>query len=112
MLKPLPVQNGQTEVLGDQAFVTVRVEEGGEAREDGTGRNLEGLLMRADEAVRTEYTMEDCLTAPVARGTPVGKVEYILGDTVYRRDIIVTEDELGAVDPQWCLLQILGRFLL
>lgn len=112
VLKPLPVQNGQTEVLGDQAFVTVRVEEGGEAREDGTGRNLEGLLMRADEAVRTEYTMEDCLTAPVARGTPVGKVEYILGDTVYRRDIIVTEDELGAVDPQWCLLQILGRFLL
>ncbi|MCI9189363.1 MAG: D-alanyl-D-alanine carboxypeptidase [Lachnospiraceae bacterium] len=104
MLKPLPVRNGQTKVLGDQAFVTVRVEEGGEGRE--------GLLMRADEAVRTEYTMEDHLTAPVSRGTSVGKVEYFLGDTVYRTDIIVTADELGAVDPQWCLWQILGRFLL
>ena len=104
ILKPLPVRNGQTKVLGDQAFVTVRVEEGGEGRE--------GLLMRADEAVRTEYTMEDHLTAPVSRGTSVGKVEYFLGDTVYRTDIIVTADELGAVDPQWCLWQILGRFLL
>ncbi len=104
ILKPLPVRNGQTKVLGDQAFVTVRVEEGGKGRE--------GLLMRADEAVRTEYTMEDHLTAPVSRGTSVGKVEYFLGDTVYRTDIIVTADELGAVDPQWCLWQILGRFLL
>ena len=41
-----------------------------------------------------------------------GSVEYILGDTVYRRDKIVTAGDLGAVDTEWCLMQILERFLL
>ncbi len=105
VLKPLPVQNGQTDILGDQAYMAVRVESGEGMRE--------GVLMRADETVQVQYTLEtDRLTAPVAENTPVGSVEYILGDTVYRRDKIVTAGDLGAVDTEWCLMQILERFLL
>ncbi len=105
VLKPLPVQNGQTDILGDQAYMAVRVESGEGMRE--------GVLMRADETVQVQYTLEtDRLTAPVEENTPVGSVEYILGDTVYRRDRIVTAGELGAVDTEWCLRQILERFLL
>ncbi len=178
LLKPIPVQNGQTARLGADAFVAVRLvreeaeitagiaeektgtesgtaESGTETAGDmagngagiagdvagsGTGieinmtgigaesgirnnglvgytgadsgKNLDGLLMRADENISVQYTIEESLTAPVAKNMTVGSVVYMVGDTVYRTEIIVTADELGAMDSKWCLRQILDRFLL
>lgn len=177
LLKPIPVQNGQTDRLGTEAFVAVRLagagaeptaegiekewpeteggvpgngtendmvgngaeieshiaesgvgtgnsmpEAGAESSTgyNGTdghtgvngGKNLDGLLMRADENISVQYTIEESLTAPVAENTPVGSVVYKVGDTVYRTETIVTAEEKGAVDSEWCMRQILDRFLL
>lgn len=76
------------------------------------GKNLEGLLMRPDENVSVQYTLEECLTAPVAKNMPVGSVVYMVGGQVYRTETIVTAEDVGAVDPKWCMEQILDRFLL
>ena len=68
--------------------------------------------MRTEEEVRVEYRMEDVLTAPVAEGTPVGSIDYIVGDTVYKQEIIVTGSGLDAIDLEWCVGEILKRFVL
>ena len=106
LLKPIPVQNGQTARLGAEAFVAARV-----AGVNG-GKKLDGLLMRADEDISVQYIIEESLTAPVAENMPIGSVVYKVGDTVYRTETIVTAEEKGAVDSEWCLRQILDRFLL
>ncbi len=112
-LKPLPVQGGQTARLGTEAFVAVRLaSDEGENAAEGIAEGLDGLLMRADENISVQYTIEESLVAPVAKNMPVGSVVYMVGDKVYRTETIVTADELGAVDSEWCLRQILHRFLL
>lgn len=112
-LKPLPVQGGQTARLGTEAFVAVRLaSDEGENAAEGIADGLDGLLMRADENISVQYTIEESLVAPVAKNMPVGSVVYMVGDMVYRTETIVTADELGAVDSEWCLRQILQRFLL
>lgn len=75
-------------------------------------RDVEGLLLRGDEAVRVDYSWEKTLTAPVQSGTKVGTVTYSVDGRVYRTEEIVTTDEVDAVDFSWCLRQVFGRFLL
>ncbi len=118
-LNPIPVLNGQTARLGADASVAGRVAgrgadggDSGAAEAGENGKNLEGLLMRADETVSVKYTLAESLTAPVAEGTPVGSVVYMVDDKICRTETIVTADGIGAVDPEWCLKQILDRFLL
>lgn len=120
-LNPLPVVNGQTARLGEQAYVKVRLAESKESilmpekGEEGTQTsetNLEGLLMREDEKITVKYTLRESLTAPVSEGTEVGAVSYLVDNTVYRTENIVTADNVGAVDPEWCARQVLKRFLL
>lgn len=116
LLKAIPVQNGRSDRLGAEAVVDVRI---ADAEEIGNGQGeafpsacRDGLLMKADEEIRVEYTLADGLTAPVACGMPVGKVDYIVDNTVYRREWIVTADSLDEIDQEWCMRQVLKRFIL
>ena len=59
-----------------------------------------------------KYTVAESLTAPVEENTPVGSVDYLVNDTVYRREMIVAAEQIEAVEPKWCVQQILVRFLL
>lgn len=102
-LNSILVLEGQTDILGDTACTAVEI--GG-----STGRTK--LLLRADEQIRVEYTVADHLTAPVAEGTQVGSVEYSVDGIVYRQETIVTKGAVGRIDPQWCVWQVLERFLL
>ena len=68
--------------------------------------------MRDDEEIRVEYTVEEVLTAPVESGTTVGTISYLVGDTVYKEENIVTADRVMEIDLKWCGRQILYRFLL
>lgn len=117
-LKPVPVLNGQTGVLGDTAYAKLAVAEGGaDGREDhgfeegGSGQNVEGLLLRTDEEIKVEYSWEKALTAPVESGTQVGEIRYIVDGIVYKRDRIVAIDSVAEIDFGWCLRMVLGRFL-
>lgn len=101
LLKPVPVLNGQTDILGETAYTGLAVVEGG---------TVGGLLLRADEEVRVEYDWEKTLAAPVESGTPVGEIRYIVDGVVYKQDQIVTMDPVAEIDFEWSLRQVLRRF--
>lgn len=138
LLKPVPVLNGQTKLLGGTAYTGIAVAKYDAVREGGTGKaekaageelkiieqesteqedgevgimNVEGLLLRADEEVQVEYDWEKTLTAPVERGTQVGEIRYMVEGTVYKRERIITVDSVSKINFEWCLGQVLGRFL-
>ena len=119
VLQPIPVEEGRTEVFGETAYVEVAVagrdsaETG--ATDDRADRELldsERLLMRADEQILVDYTVEEILTAPVKSGTRVGTVEYSVGGVVYWEEAIVTADTVERIDFRWCLEEIFERFIL
>ncbi len=140
-LKPILVTDGQTEILGETAYVPVEVrvqdaEQGDEDPGYGEGQseeekvrqqkdgqnviiqkyggqgNLDGLLMRAGEEIAVEYSQKEILTAPVEEGTAVGSVRYMVEGITYRTEEIVTAGSVERIDWQWCLEQIFGRYLL
>lgn len=114
-LKALPVQGGQTDVLGDVAYARLEIAGRLESENSSSDKDSlelrEGLLLGQDEKIRVVYSAKDELTAPVERGTVVGTIDYSVDGTVYRRESVVTAETVEAIDPQWCLLQILNRFL-
>lgn len=134
LLKPVPVLNGQTNILGETAYVQIVIEGMGtgeegkaENRKPGTGKqengkedavksgtgkqDIDGLLLRADEEIRVEYNWEKTLTAPVERGTQVGEIRYMVEDIVYKRERIITVDSVPEIDYEWCLRQVMERFI-
>lgn len=119
LLQPVPVANGQTDILGDTAYAEIEVagrraleDGGGEGMADGAGEEKQGLLLREDEQIRVEYQWVKSLEAPVERGTKVGTVHYIVDDTVYLTEDIVTAESVEPIEFAWCLRQIAGRFLI
>ena len=103
-LLPIPVTDGQTEQIGETAYVPVRI-----ARKEGLSYE-EGVLLKEGEALQAICEMEESLTAPVQEGTEVGCIRYQLGDEVYRVDYIVTAAEVEAIDFTWCFRQILSHY--
>lgn len=118
LLKAIPVRGGQTDILGETAYMEIRIAERAEGTipEEGEENPAsrpweEGLLLRADEKIRVECRLADALDAPVKKGTEVGSIEYLVDDIVYKRESIVTASDLAAVDLKWCARQVLERFL-
>lgn len=120
LLKPVLVLNGQTDCLGTAAYTAIAIakDEGNEGKAVGKPEageaacgNVEGLLLRADEEVLVEYDWEKTLTAPVERGTQVGEIRYMVEGSVYKRERIVTVDSVPEINFEWCLRQVLERFL-
>ncbi|MCI9571404.1 MAG: D-alanyl-D-alanine carboxypeptidase [Lachnospiraceae bacterium] len=120
-LKPIPVQNGRTDLLNAIAYTDVVISgrtggqnggpgQGEAAAEEGGG-GLDGLLLRPNEKIQVRYSMKDSLTAPVEAGSVVGKVEYMVDGILYKQESIVTEDTVEAIDLRWCAEQIWRRFL-
>lgn len=126
-LKALPVRGGQTDILGETAYMQIGIAERAASamprdetsyavsREETADKPhetwKEGLLLRADEKIRVECRVADELKAPVKKGTEVGYIEYLVDDIVYKRESIVTMSDLAAVDLEWCARQVLRRFL-
>lgn len=119
LLQPIPVLNGQTDILGETAYTTIELADRG-ASENGGMDTLadaadkgekQGLLLREDEQIRVEYAWKEVLEAPVERGMSVGTVRYIVDDKVYLTEDIVTAENVEPIELEWCLKQILNRFL-
>lgn len=119
LLKAIPVQNGQTGRIGETAYTDVEIADRGKNENGGVDSmaggtdeaNLEGILLREDEEIKVEYSLKNILTAPVEAGTEVGEITYSVEDTVYKREYIVTVSDVPEIDFEWCLRQILTRFL-
>lgn len=117
MIKPLAVDGGCSDRLGETAYVELVLkedltEEGLAEEGDKEGADeAKGLLLREDEQFWLRYTVAERLQAPVAGGTQVGCLEYLVGDTVYHTVPVVTGSEVMAIDFQWCLRQICKRYI-
>ena len=101
--RSVPVWEGQTDHVGEEAFVGTKVLY---EQEDRTG-----LLMKQGEQVCVEYDLVKCLHAPVEEGMKVGEVRYLVDEKVYHTLEIVTAESVEKIDWQWCLEQIFSCFL-
>lgn len=126
-LSPIFVEQGQTERLGEKAYVPVEIAKASEGKAE-TGKNgaegsaadtgnneagngaLEGLLLRKDEDFTVNCKVKEKLTAPVEAGTVVGKVQYCVGEEVYRTEMIVTKEAVEPIDFSWCLEKVIWNF--
>lgn len=92
-----------------------REEERGTEKETGKEEGAvqeepEGMLLREDERVQVKCYLTRQLQAPVEAGKTVGKIEYSLGDQVFKTETIVTAEAVDRIDLQWCWKQIFRQF--
>lgn len=111
LLQPIPVLEGRTDILGATAYTGIEVA-GRRNSEYGGADARPGLLLREDEQIRVEYEWSKSLEAPVKQGTTVGNIRYIVDDRVYLTEDIVTTQNVERIEFDWCLEQILRRFLI
>lgn len=119
-LERIPVLQGQTQWIGETAYVPVRILErdaNGEYDnpDPAAGENegeVKGLLMKDGESFRVECQVEEQLQAPVAAGEQVGVIRYLFQDQVYREEHIIATRTIRIIDYKWCFQQILQFFLL
>lgn len=101
----ITVLNGQTQGIGDTAYVNWEV------REDKSNMG-EGMLLRTDEEFEIVCTLEKSLTAPVTEGRKIGEVTCLVGgEPVLKQDIVITKT-VEEIDFEWCVQQIFSRFYL
>ncbi|MCM1092198.1 MAG: D-alanyl-D-alanine carboxypeptidase [Muribaculum sp.] len=116
-LRALPVEDGQTSVLGGTALVDLEIMErhdgsGGHADNSQEDEECKGLLLREDEEIKVECELRNSLQAPVLSGTPVGQISYSVDGRVYLTETIVTKGGVERVELPWCVEQVFGRFLI
>jgi len=105
----IPVLNGQTEYIGQQAYVgTQIVEAEPEALRFGT---VDGLLLGAEEEIELEYDLVSALQAPVRKGEVVGRINYMVAGKCYKyQEVIITAD-VPEIDLEWCVNRVIERYL-
>lgn len=105
----ISVMNGQTDGLGQQAYVEVEVVP--VEQEGSLWPKSETVLLKDGEQVQFDYQLPEKLEAPVQKGDVVGKVTYTVDGNVYRqKDIILTAD-VEAVDFRWCFEKVFDIYL-
>ena len=97
------VSNGQGSKIGEKLHLPV------EMVEEDTGK--EGLLMREDEKVTITLQKVRALTAPVVKGQEIGHISYAVGNQEWKRIRLVAAGEVEAVDLEWCLRKVLGKWM-
>lgn len=107
-LKPIPVLNGQTDNLNEQAYVPIELRRN--TSEDDSASEQTGLLLKKDEEIQVDFQIKQELTAPVSAGTEVGRIRYLVDDQPYRVEYIMTTKDIPAIDYSWCIRQVLKKF--
>ena len=95
------VLNGQTEDIGEEAKVRVRVEEGQPAT----------LLAKEGESWQVEVDFKEVLHAPAYEGMQVGEIVYHMDGIPYLSEKILLDESVPGIDFSWCLDKILRIFL-
>lgn len=98
----LPVENGQTEILGVPAQVAVSLEELSQE---------EGMLIRKDEKLEAVVEIEQSLQAPVKEGEKAGEILYQVNGQTWKTREIHTAASLEKIDFPWCLEETLKRLV-
>lgn len=123
LLDPIPVKDAQTAYPGEEFLVPVKIKPGsiqkGEERHDGVDfvafkenkKESIGILLKDGEKIETRSRVVPNLTAPVQKGTVVGEIVYLAGDTLLYREEIVTAETVERIDFFWCLTKVCRIFL-
>lgn len=105
----MPVMNGQTGGLGQQAYVGVKVLPA--EKEGSFWTEAETVLLKEGEKVVFDYELPSELQAPVSKGDVVGKLTYSMDGNVYRQKDIVLAEDVKKVDFKWCFEKVFDIYL-
>lgn len=105
----IAVEDGQTEFIGQQAYVQTEV-----VRAEVEGSVFgepDKLLLREDEQIEVDYKICPILQAPVQKGDIVGTIVYTVNGEVYKREEVILIAGVEKIDLEWCVVKILHDFL-
>lgn len=95
------VLNGQTQKIGEEARVQVRVEE----------QPPTTLLAKEGENWQVEVDFKEELHAPAYEGMQVGEITYYMDGMPYLSERILLGESVPGIDFFWCFDKILQLFL-
>jgi len=93
---------------GSVQSVETHVDYGAEAPDTGNARSL---LMRKEESVEMKTELVREIHAPVRKGETVGRVSYLVGDTVYAQYPIISSSFVPAWNYSVCLSDLTKKLL-
>lgn len=102
------VSNGQGGKIGEKIYMPVKMTADG----TGTESTADGLLMREDEKITITLQKVKALTAPVHKGQKIGYISYMVGNKEWKRVCLIATQDIKAVDLEWCLRQVMHKWLL
>lgn len=102
-LKPILVKNGQGNGIGQAAWVQPVV---------GTYEGYTEMLLAEGEEITLKYELAEELYAPVEKGDYIGKVSYMLGDTVLKECKVTAGQNVEEIDFSWCFEKVMEYLLI
>ena len=105
----IPVMNGQTDGLDQQAYVGVEVVQ--VEQEGFLGAEQRQVLLKEGEKVMFDYKLPSVLRAPVCKGEIVGTITYSVDGNIYRQKDIVLKEDVKEVNFKWCFEKIFDIYL-
>lgn len=98
--RSLPVENGQSQVLGLPAQTALSLEKISQE---------EGMLLRSDEKMEAVPQIQEKLEAPVQEGEKAGEILYQVHGKTWKSREIYTVKAVEKIDFPWCLEETLKR---
>lgn len=105
----IPVMNGQTKGIGQQAFAGMEVVPTEPMGDFFAGQ--ESILLKEGEQVEFHYKLPSVLKAPVNKGEIIGTITYSVDGKIYRTKDIVLTESIEEVDLRWCFEKVFDIFL-
>ena len=102
-IAPLYIKDAKSRKIGEEVYAPVSVRK-------YTGKKPESILLRAGEKIEVVKELEESLEAPIAAGTKVGVVRYLVDGKVYIEEELIITEEYEKIDWKWCLKQILFMY--
>ncbi|MBQ9140708.1 MAG: D-alanyl-D-alanine carboxypeptidase [Lachnospiraceae bacterium] len=106
--KKVPVINGQTAFIGQQAYVETQIIPA-EPEENVFGA-LEGVLLGEGEKVEIEYDMVSALRAPVQKGEVIGSIRYEVNGKCFKCEEVIVTAEIPEINLEWCVNKVLEQY--
>ena len=71
-----------------------------------------GMLLKGDETITTEYTLENSVKAPVESGQIVGYERYLLNGEIIAEFPICTTEKINKITLWYCYFKVVEKFLI
>nr|WP_294541710.1 D-alanyl-D-alanine carboxypeptidase family protein [uncultured Blautia sp.] len=96
----LPVENGQSRILGEMREVPLVCSQGEDRQ----------VLLKEGETIEVTYEGATGLSAPVKRGETIGRLTYATEGWIWKTEEITAKEDVDKITFDWCLKQTVKRF--